>query len=111
MRVIALTLVLWVSPTIGAAQASSNVAYQPNPTAAKLNAEVLATPQDTVVVDQYAVDNTVAYGAAVGGIIGGLAVAVHTLSENDRDPVSWGAAVAAPVLGGLIGAGIGYLIR
>jgi len=95
-----------------AAQGTSSLAYRPNLEAVRINARAdAAVAQDTVAVDPYAIDNTVVYGAAVGGILGGLAVAVHTLSDDDRQPMSWTAAVGLPILGGLIGAGVGYLLR
>ena len=111
--IVALVLVVLAVPSVGGAQTSSTVAYLPNPASARLNADVeaLAVAQDTVKVDPYEIDNTVVYGAAVGGIIGGLAVAAHTLTDDDRELVAWAAAVAIPVIGGLIGAGVGYLIR
>ena len=85
--------VLLLAPSAAQAQAATSVAYQPSPVAARLEGEA------------------VRFQAAIGGIIGGLAVAVHTISDNERDPVNWGVAVAAPIVGGLIGAGVGWLLR
>jgi hypothetical protein len=101
-------------PGTVAGQASSSLAYRPSPAAAGINtqAAVAATAAtDTVMVDPYAIDNSVAYGAAIGGIIGGVVVAVHTLADASNEPISWGAAVGLPILGGLIGAGVGYVLR
>jgi len=115
--VIIASTILLLAPSAVRAQAVSSVAYRPNPAAARLqgdaNAARLRAVQDTVdtTVDPYGVDNSIVYGAAIGGVIGGLAVAVHTISDNERDPLSWGVAVAAPIVGGLIGAGVGWLIR
>ena len=48
----------------------------------------------------------------IGGIIGGLAVAIHTVtSDNQEEPLNWAVVVAAPIVGGLIGAGVGWLMR
>ena len=116
-NVILASAVLLLAPAAVQAQAATSMAYQPSPAAARLQGEgdtaLLRAAQDTVdtTVDPYGVDTSIAYGAAIGGIIGGLAVAVHTLSDDESDPVSWGVAVAAPIVGGLIGAGVGWLIR
>jgi hypothetical protein len=116
-NVIIASALLLLAPSAVQAQAGTSVAYRPNPAAARLqgdaNAARLRAAQDTVAttVDSYGVDDSVVYGAAIGGIIGGVAVAVHTISDNETDPVSWGVAVAAPIVGGLIGAGVGWLIR
>ena len=115
MRNMIIATALLLAPSAAVAQAATSVAYQPSPVAAMLEAEAdrFQAAQDTVdsKVDSYGVDNSIVYGAAIGGIIGGLAVAVHTVSNNDRDPVNWGVAVAAPIVGGLIGAGVGWLLR
>ena len=114
-NVIIASAVLFLAPSAAQAQAATSVAYQPSPVAARLQGEAarFQATQDTVdsKVDPYGVDNSIVYGAAIGGIIGGLAVAVHTVSDNERDPVNWGVAVAAPIVGGLIGAGVGWLLR
>lgn len=107
--------VLVLAPSLVQAQEASSVAYRPSPAAARLQEDAARSEaaQDTVdtTVDQYRVDDSVVYGAAVGGIIGGLAVAVHTVSDNQGEPLNWAIAVTAPIVGGLIGAGVGWLIR
>ena len=114
-NVIIAGVVLLLAPSAAQAQAATSVAYRPNPVAARLQGDAarFQAAQDTLdtTVDPYSVDNSVVYGAAIGGIIGGLAVAVHTVSNDERDPLNWAVAVAAPIVGGLIGAGVGWLIR
>jgi len=114
-NVIIASAALLLAPSAVRAQAAASVAYQPSPVAARLQGQAarFQATQDTVdsKVDPYGVDNSIVYGAAIGGIIGGLAVAVHTVSDNERDVVNWGVAVAAPIVGGLIGAGVGWLLR
>ncbi len=115
-KVIIASAVLLLASSAVEAQAATSVAYRPNPVAARLQVDAarFQAAQDTVdkTVDPYAVDDSVVYGAAIGGIIGGLAVAIHTVASDSQDkPLNWAIAVAAPVVGGLIGAGVGWLIR
>lgn len=107
--------VLLLAPSAAAAQAVTSMAYRPSPAAARLQeaAGRFQTAQDTADTNQdpYGVDDSVVYGAAVGGLIGGLAVTVHTISDDQKEPLNWAVAVAAPIVGGLVGAGVGWLIR
>ena len=109
-------VVLLLAPSAVQAQAATSVAYRPNPVAARLQGDAarFQAAQDTVdtTVDPYAVDDSVVYGAAIGGIIGGVSVALHTLVTNKQEePLNWAVAVTAPIVGGLIGAGVGWLVR
>ena len=109
-------IVLLLAPSVAQAQAATSVAYRPNPVAARLQGDAarFQAAQDTLdtTVDPYGVDNSVVYGAAIGGLIGGLTVAIHTVAADNQDePLNWAVAVAAPIVGGLIGAGVGWLIR
>ena len=108
--------VLLLAPFAVQAQAATSVAYRPNPVAARLQGDAarFQAAQDTVgpTVDRYTVDDSVVYGAAIGGLIGGLTVAIHTVTtDNQEEPLNWAVAVAAPIVGGLIGAGVGWLLR
>ena len=103
-------------PTSAAAQETTSLAYQPSDAAVRLAVETpVAVPQDTVTTgsdDPYRVGtNSVVTGAVVGGIIGGTVVAIHTVGDNTREPLNWVAAVSAPIIGGLVGAGIGLIFR
>ena len=115
MRIVIIAVLL-LAPSAAQAQGIASVAYRPNAVAAGLQQDAarFQAAQDTVdtTVDPYAVDNTIVYGAAIGGIIGGLRVAIHTVAtDNQEEPVNWAVAVAAPIVGGLIGAGVGWLVR
>ncbi len=109
-------LVLLCGPSLAAAQETTSLAYQPSDAAVRLAVETpVAVPQDTVTTgsdDPYRVGtNSVVTGAVVGGIIGGTVVAIHTVGDNTREPLNWVAAVSAPIIGGLVGAGIGLIFR
>ena len=111
----ALLLVLAI-PSFAAAQDEPSLAYQPSDAAVRLAAEPIeGVPQDSVQTgpdDPYHVGtNSVATGAMIGGIIGGTVVAIQTVSDNSSDPVGWIVAVSAPIVGGLIGAGVGLIFR
>ena len=75
-NVIIASVALLLAPSAVRAQAAASVAYQPSPVAARLHGESarFQATQDTVAtkVDPYGVDNSVVYGAAIGGIIGVL---------------------------------------
>jgi len=89
----------------------------PNPMACPAEcrpAAVLAIPQATpaLLVNQDVIDGSrsgVMYGAAIGGMLGGATIAVYTLWDNQQAPPTWWEALAAPVAGALVGAGIGLL--
>ncbi len=51
-----------------------------------------------------------AYGAAIGGVVGVLAVALHTVEDNDKEPLSFFAAIGIPIATGVVGAVIGKLV-
>ena len=109
-------LVLLCAPSLAAGQVTTSLAYQPSDAAARLAVEPAADAlQDTVRTgsdDPYRVgSNSVVIGAVVGGIIGGTVAAIHTVGDNTEEPLDWVAAVSAPIIGGLVGAGIGLIFR
>ena len=108
-------LVLLCVPSLAMGQGTSSLAYRPSEAASRLAVTPsVGAPQDTVRTsseDPYAVDNSVVTGAAVGGIFAGTAVVINTLTAGDDEVTSWAAIVSAPIIGGLVGAGIGYLLR
>jgi len=111
----ALLLVLAV-PSFVHGQDEPSLAYQPNDAGVRLAAAPAeGEPQDTVQIgsdDPYRVGtNSVVTGAMIGGLIGGTVVAIQTVSDTNSDPVAWLVAVSAPIVGGLIGAGVGLIFR
>lgn len=110
-------LLLFVAiPSVVQGQDEASLAYRPSDAAVRLAAEPTGgARQDTVQTrsdDPYHVGtNSVVTGAVIGGIIGGTVVAIQTVSKTDSDPVGWLVAASAPIVGGLIGAGVGLIFR